>query len=62
MNQRTRNLTLLGIGVVLLALGALADTLGIGSHPGFGWKQQLAAVAGAVTALVGLVGMVRDRG
>lgn len=61
MNPRTRNLVLLVIGILLLVVGLGADALGIGPSPGFGWKQQLAAVAGAVAALVGLAGLVRSR-
>ncbi len=61
MNPRTRNLILLGVGIVLLTLGLGADTAGFGHAPGFGWKQQLIAVAGAVAALAGLAGLVRTR-
>jgi hypothetical protein len=35
-----------GLGVVLVAVSVLADPLGIGLSPAFGWKQILGIVVG----------------
>ena len=50
------------LGVVVLLVSLAADALGIGNVPGFGWKQILGAVVGAVAALGGawLVWRKRD--
>lgn len=40
--------TLNVIGLVLVLLAVLADPLGLGQHPGLGWKQGLALVAGLI--------------
>ena len=45
---------LIGIGVLLLLIAALADPLGLGRNPGFGWVQGLGVVIGALVALAGL--------
>ena len=45
---------LIGIGVLLLLISALADPLGLGRTPGFGWQQGLGVVIGALVALAGL--------
>ena len=50
---------LLGIGLVLLAVGLLADVFGIGGHDGFGRNQVILAVAGAVAAVLGGVASLR---
>ena len=41
------------VGVVLAIVSLLADPLGIGGEPRFGWKQWLGLVAGIVVAIVG---------
>lgn len=43
--------SLIVIGVILVAVFALADPLNIGQAPGFGWKQLVGVVVGA-----GLIG------
>jgi hypothetical protein len=45
---------LIGIGVLLLLIAALADPLGLGRNPGFGWRQGLGVVIGALLALAGV--------
>ena len=42
-----------GVGVVLAIVSLLADPLGIGGEPRFGWKQWLGLIAGVVAAVVG---------
>ena len=46
------SLTIVGILVVLIS--ALADPLGLGRHPGFGWIQGLGVVIGALAIAGGL--------
>ncbi len=41
-------------GLVLSALGALADVFGHVGTPGFGWRQQIAVIAGLVLVSVAL--------
>lgn len=53
MSQKTLGYIAIVVGVVLLVVSVFADTLGIGSGGGFGWKQIAGTVAGIVIALVG---------
>jgi hypothetical protein len=41
------------VGVILAIVSLLADPLGIGGEPRFGWKQWLGLIAGVVVAIVG---------
>lgn len=36
------------VGAVILALGLLADVIGLGPTPGFGWKQIVLIIAGSL--------------
>jgi hypothetical protein len=45
---------LIGIGVLLVLISALADPLGLGRHPGFGWIQGLRVLIGVLVILAGL--------
>jgi hypothetical protein len=45
---------LIGVGVLLVLISALADTLGLGRSPDFGWRQTLGVVIGALVILGGL--------
>jgi hypothetical protein len=45
---------LIGIGVLFVLISALADPLGLGRHPGFGWIQGLGVVIGVLVILAGL--------
>lgn len=58
-NRRLLGIVLLAVGVILLLVSLLADTIGIGGSSTFGYKQILGAVAGAVVAVAGLVVMLR---
>ena len=42
-------------GIVLLFASLLADVLGLGNAPGFGNKQIITAIAGAILAATGLL-------
>ena len=42
------------MGAVILVLALVANPIGIGDSPGFGWKQILGVSLGAVLTVVGL--------
>ena len=46
--------TLMIVGIVIVLLSALADPLGLGRSPGFGWRQTLGVIVGAVVILAGV--------
>ena len=54
MSRKTLGFVLVAAGVVVLAVGLGADAMGMGAVPGFGWKQLVASIAGAVIAVVGV--------
>ena len=54
MSNRTRALILLAGGVLLTLIALGADAIGLGSHPGFGWKQILGTLVGVAVAGMGL--------
>ena len=41
------------IGIVVLLLTVFADLLGIGGHPGFGYKQIIGAALGIMIGIIG---------
>jgi len=47
----TRAMVVLVVGVLLVLLALLADIIGVGRVPGFGWKQMLTLLVGL--ALIG---------
>ena len=55
MNSTRMGWLLVGVGVVVLALSALADPIGIGEGSGIGWKQVVGVVVGALVAGWGAV-------
>ena len=52
--KKTTGAVLFGVGAVILVLSLAADPIGIGGSSGFGWKQILGALTGAVLTVVGL--------
>ena len=46
---------LLVVGVVILVLSLVADIIGLGGVPGFGYKQILGTIVGAIVTIAGLV-------
>ena len=46
--------TLMIVGIVIVLLSALADPLGLGRSPGFGWWQTLGVIVGALVILAGV--------
>lgn len=54
MNKRNLGIALFVVGAALVIISILADTLGIGGQSGFGWKQTIGVVVGAVILIAGL--------
>ena len=48
MTNRTLGYVAVGLGLVLVLLGVLADELGMGGQPGFGWKQAVMLAVGVI--------------
>ena len=54
MDKKTIGTLVCAVGVVLLAVSLLADSLGLGGAAGIGRDQILGSVAGVVIAVVGV--------
>jgi len=52
----------IGIGALLVLIALFADPLGLGRSPGFGWRQTLGVVVGALILLGGLYLRRRRKG
>jgi hypothetical protein len=52
-------IVLLALGVLVVLVSVLADPIGLGGSPGFGFKQIVGTVAGAIAAIVGLILVLR---
>ena len=57
MSAKARSIVLLTAGVLLFLVALTADSLGIGSRPGLGYKQIVAAFAGMIVAALGMAGL-----
>lgn len=57
MTAHGRGVALVVIGVLLALFSVLADTIGVGAHPDFGWRQILGTVLGVAIAGFGVRGM-----
>jgi hypothetical protein len=55
MNSTRMGWLLVGVGVAVLVLSALADPIGIGEGSGIGWKQVVGVVVGVLVAAWGAV-------
>jgi hypothetical protein len=53
-SKKITGIVLFGMGAVILVLALVAHPIGIGDSPGFGWKQILGVLLGAVLTVVGL--------
>ena len=42
------SLILIGTGVTIIFISLLADSIGMGDYPGFGWKQMIGTAIGMV--------------
>jgi hypothetical protein len=56
MSKKAVGSVLVLVGVLLVIISVLADSIGIGV-PGFGWKQLLGLVVGVVLAATGIVSL-----
>jgi len=54
MDNPMRAWIVIALGVFLVLISLLADQLGLGRHPGFGWKQWLVLISGAAVIMVGV--------
>jgi hypothetical protein len=54
MNNPMLAWVLIGIGAILVLIALFADPLGLGKSPGFGWRQTLGVVVGALVVLAGV--------
>jgi hypothetical protein len=43
------------VGIIILVLSLIADSVGVGGSPGFGWKQIVGAIVGVIIGIVGLI-------
>jgi hypothetical protein len=55
MDKKKLGIALLVAGVLLLLVGLLADPIGIGGSPEFGYKQIAAVVVGVIAAVAGYI-------
>ena len=62
MNNSMPAWTVVGLGVLLVLVSLFADPLGLGRHPGFGWKQWLVLFIGAAVVMVGVYLLRRGKG
>ena len=61
MGGKTAGTVLLVVGIVVLLLSLLADSIGIGGNPIFGRNQIAGTIAGAIVTVVGLVLTLRKQ-
>ena len=54
MTRRRSALIMVVIGVVLALVSLLADAIGVGGDPGFGYKQAAGLFVGVVLVAIGL--------
>jgi hypothetical protein len=53
--KKTTGIVLLVVGIIVLLLSLVADPIGIGGSPGFGYYQIGGTIVGAIVTVVGLV-------
>jgi len=53
--KKTAGIVLLVVGIIVLLLSLVADPIGIGGSPGFGYYQIGGTIVGAILTVVGLV-------
>lgn len=54
MDRKRLGIAVTAIGLVLVVISALADPIGIGEGGGFGWKQVVGVIGGAVVVALGV--------
>ena len=55
MSRKSVGSAVIAIGIVVLAISALADEIGIGDEEAFGWQQIGGVVVGAIVAVAGFI-------
>ena len=55
MENKRLGIVMVVVGVIVLLLSVLANSIGIGNAVGFGYKQITGTVLGAVLAIVGYI-------
>ena len=55
MSRRSFGFAIAAIGIVVLAVAALADHIGIGDSDEFGWKQIVGVVVGVAIVVFGII-------
>jgi hypothetical protein len=50
---RTSAEALIGVGAFVAAVSLLANPLGLGRYPGFGWLREVGVIIGILAILVG---------
>ena len=55
MSRRSFGFAIAAIGIVVLAVAALADQFGIGESDKFGWKQIVGVVVGVAIVVFGII-------
>jgi hypothetical protein len=53
--KKTLGIICLIVGIIGLILSLIADPVGIGGSPGFGWKQIAGVIVGVILGIVGLL-------
>ena len=58
--MRILSYILMIVGIVVMYLFLFADEMGLGQSPAFGWNQQVGAVIGSITLVIGaILGQIR---
>jgi len=55
MQKKVLSFVIIGVGIIILLVSLFADVIGIGSSPGFGTKQAIGAVIGAIIGIIGFI-------
>jgi len=55
MSRRSFGFAIAAIGIVVLAVAALADQIGIGESDAFGWKQIVGVVVGVAIVVFAII-------
>jgi hypothetical protein len=46
--------TLMSVGILIVLISGFADAAGLGLSPGFGWRQALGVIVGAMVTAAGV--------
>jgi hypothetical protein len=62
VDRKRIGVILLALGILVFALSALADEIGVGEGSGIGWKQVVGMVGGGAAIVVGALWWRAARG